>query len=260
MAEREPNDQDQPRVTPGPVSSEPGSELEPPARPSVPAGEEAGFTLLEVLIAVAIMAVVLTSMMGSQLDAMQATRYARDITAAALLAEYQIVELEWQSRKDGWVSADVELDGDFSDQGWDDMKWRCTVHFIELPEYNELIDSKQGADEAAGDDDNVVDAGDQAFGALGMVWPIVKTAIENSIRKVDCTISWQSGEITQEFEIQTFWTDPAALLNLPGAGGEFKDEDDDSGTQDPSSTGTGTGSGRPPSKGGPAGAMKMGGG
>lgn len=221
-------------------------------------GGEAGFTLLEVLIAVAILAVVLTSMMGSQINSMQATRYARDVTAAALLAEYQLVEIEFQSRKDGWVTSDVELEGDFSDQGYENMDWVCTIHFIELPEYNELLAAKEGADEASGDDDdNVVDAGDQAFGALGMVWPIVKQAIESSIRKVDCTVTWKQGkDIEQEFAIQTFWTDPSALLQLPSAGGEFTDEDDDSGEGEDGGSSAPGGPSAVPSAGGGRGGMQ----
>ncbi|PRQ08328.1 type IV pilus modification PilV family protein [Enhygromyxa salina] len=223
---------------------------------------QTGFTLLEVLIAVAILAVSLSSLMGSQMNSMAATRYARDITAVALLAEQQIVELEFFHRREGWVNSDVELEGDFGEQGYDDIAWACTIHFIELPEYNQLLESKEGADDMSGaSDDNNMDAGDQAFGALGMVWPMVKAAIENSIRKVDCTLTWNQGEIEQEFTIQTFWTDPNALQALSEAGGgEFSEEDDDSGTSEESgsSTGGAGGSGgggrgggmRPPSMGG----------
>jgi type II secretion system protein I len=240
-----------------------------------PGAAEAGFTLLEVLIAVAILAVSLSSLMGSQMNSMAATRYARDITAAALLAEHQIVELEFFHRQEGWVSSDVDYEGDFNEQGYPDMQWTCTVHFIELPEYNQLIEAKEGADEAAGEDgDNVMDAGDQAFGALGMVWPIVKAAIESSIRKVDCTVFWKNGTIDEEFTVQTFWTDPAALQQLPGAGGEFTDEDDNSGEDEgegeqggESGPGGGRGGGRGgggprPAVGGPGGtgSMNMGGG
>lgn len=240
------------------------------------AGGDSGFTLLEVLIAVAILAVSLSSLMGSQLNSMAATRYARDVTAVALLAEHQIIELEFFHRQEGWVSSDTDYEGDFSDQGYPDVKWMCTVHFIELPEYNQLLEAKEGADEAAGEDgDNVMTAGDQAFGALGMVWPLVKAAIENSIRKVDCTVSWKNGTIDEEFVIQTFWTDPAALQQLPGAGGEFTEEDDNSGEAEgeeggggsapggPGGGGGGGGRGGPrPAVGGPGGAggMNMGGG
>jgi hypothetical protein len=65
-----------------------------------------------------------------------------------------------------------------------------------------------------------------------MVWPIVKEAIENSIRKVDCTVSWKHGNIHEEFKVQTFWTDPVALTQLPQAGGEFTEQDDPSGSNE----------------------------
>jgi prepilin-type N-terminal cleavage/methylation domain-containing protein len=231
-------------------------------------GGAGGFTLLEVLIAVAILAISLSSLMGSQINSMAATRYARDISAIALLAEYQLVEIEFEHRKEGFVNSDVELDGDFSDHGYDDVEWACTIHFIELPEYNEMLAAKEGADEASGEgDDNVMDTGDQAFAGLGMVWVIVKQAIENSIRKVDCTITWQQGNIEQEFMLQTFWTNPQALQQLPGAGGEFTDADDPSGANEEGGAGgaggTSGGGMLPPSRGGstaPGGGMGMGGG
>lgn len=208
-----------------------------------------GFTLLEVLIALAILAISLSSLMVSQINAIAATRYARDITAAALLAEELIIELEFKHREEGWTSSDVEVEGDFSEFGYDEHEWSCTVHFIEMPEYNQIMEAKEGADDASGkDDDNMVDGGDQAFGALGMVWGMVKAAIENSIRKVDCSVTWNMGKVEQEFTIQTFWTDPQALQNLPQAGGEFSDEDDNSG-EDGGAAGSGGSGGSGPRPG-----------
>ena len=77
---------------------------------------ETGFTLLEVLIAVAILAVSLSSLMASQMNSMAATRYARDISSVALLAEQQIIELEFKHREEGWVNSDIEVEGDFGEQ------------------------------------------------------------------------------------------------------------------------------------------------
>lgn len=211
----------------------------------------AGFTLLEVLIAVAILAISMSSLMGSQINAMAATRYARDITAIALLAENQLIELEFRHRKEGWTNSDVEVDGDFSEHGYDHVDWQCTIHFIELPEYNQLLEAKEGADDISGaGDDNIMDTGDQAFAGLGLVWGLIKSAIENSIRKVDCTLTWQQGNIPQEFTIQTFWTDPAGLQQLPEAGGEFTDEDDPSGASEEGPGGSGGPSGGPSGGGG----------
>jgi hypothetical protein len=182
---------------------------------------------------------------------MNATRYARDITVVALLAEHQIIDLEFRHRRDGWVNSDFKIEGDFSDEGYPDIKFSCVVHFIEMPEYNELLAGKEELDEAQGkSDDNVLDAGDRAFGALGMVWSIVKNAIENSIRKADCTVTWMQGKIEQEYTIETFWTDPAGLLQMPQAGGEFTDDDDPSGAGDDGGDSTG---GRGGGRGGTAG-------
>jgi general secretion pathway protein I len=222
--------------------------------------KDGGFTLLEVLIAVAILAVSLTSLMGSQMSAMSATAYARDISAIALLAEQQLIEIEFKHRVDGWITSDQTYEGNFGDEGYDDVEWTCTVYYIELPEYSQLVDSKEGIDEASGKQkDNIMDSGEQAFAGLGMVWSIVKVAIESSIRKVDCTVKWQQGPIEDEFTVQTFWTDPGALQRLPGAGGEFTDADDNSGAnEEGGSTGGSTGGGGrggggatlPPSMGG----------
>ena len=50
-----------------------------------------GFTLLEVLVAVAILSLSLTSLLGSQMQAMRATDRARQLSAIAFLAEAQLI-------------------------------------------------------------------------------------------------------------------------------------------------------------------------
>lgn len=204
----------------------------------------AGFTLLEVLVAVAILAMSLTSLLSSQMAGLRATNKARMLSTVAFLAEYQLIEIEWQLKEEGgWGTDDRTFEGDFSDQGWPSVSYQCVVDLIEMPDYTQL----QAAADAADTDDggiggyDVQDAGETAFDTLGMVWPIVKSAIENSIRKSWCTVRWTlDGEIRKsqqddtlcgedEFQcmsVATFWTDPAALLNLPAAGGEVTEDDD----------------------------------
>jgi prepilin-type N-terminal cleavage/methylation domain-containing protein len=192
-----------------------------------------GFTLLEVLVAVAILSLSMASLLGSQIDSMRATRYAQGVTAAAFLAEYQLTEIEWQQNQYGWQTSDVDYDGDFADQGWPDIEYHCLVDFVELPDYTDMLDAKTDADREEGDDSLVMDAGDQAFGAIGMVWPIVKQAIEKSIRKATCTVRWQDGKLEHELTTQTFWTDPQKLAEIPALGGEATGESDPSGADEP---------------------------
>ncbi len=198
----------------------------------------AGFTLLEVLVAVAILSITLSSLLGSQIAAIRATDHARRLSSVAFLAESQLIEMEWQLQHDGWGTDDQSFEGDFSEEGWPDVEYVCVIDLIELPEYQELVQAKDAAESEGDEMSAYMDAGDQAFGALGMVWPIVKEAIEQSIRKAWCTVrwspdgtprrqsdEWECGESENAcLTISTFWTDPEKLKTLPQLGGEAGDE------------------------------------
>ncbi|HEY8375750.1 MAG TPA: prepilin-type N-terminal cleavage/methylation domain-containing protein [Nannocystis sp.] len=188
----------------------------------------AGFTLLEVMVAVAILALSLTSMLTTQMASLRATRYAQTITAVAFLADYQLIETEYIVKKEGgWVLEDKTYEGTFADLGWPDIKYHCLVDFLKLPEYTELRAAKDKSDRDNRGESSLYykSAGDQAFTALGMVWTPVKQAIERSIRKVKCTVKWKNGNLDEEYTVSTFWADPEQLKTLPGLGGEAKEGD-----------------------------------
>src|SRR5690606_2734268 len=73
----------------------------------------AGFTLLEVLVAVAILSLSLTSLLGSQMASLRATDQARQLSSVAFLAERQLVEIEYELKIDGWGNDDQTFEGDF---------------------------------------------------------------------------------------------------------------------------------------------------
>lgn len=199
-----------------------------PLRPQQQRYAAAGFTLLEVMVAVAILALSMTSLLTSQMESLYATRYAQQITAIAFLADYQLIETEYIVKKEGgWVLEDKFYEGTFAEQGYPDVKYKCIVDFLKLPEYTELRAAKDQSDRANRGESSLYykSAGDQAFTALGMVWPMVKQAIERSIRKTKCTLTWKDGDRQEEFIVNTFWADPEKLKTLPGLGGEAKEGD-----------------------------------
>jgi prepilin-type N-terminal cleavage/methylation domain-containing protein len=188
-----------------------------------------GFTLLEVMVAMAILAMSMTSLLASQTASIRATRYAQQVTAIAFLVEFQLIETEYVMRKEGgWILQDKIYEGNFALQGWPEIRHKCVVDFLEIPDYSKLRAAKDESDRAKQGESGLYykDASDKAFGALAMVWPMVKQAIERSIRKVNCTVYWKDGSIPNEFTISTFWADPEKLKTLPGLGGEAKEGDD----------------------------------
>lgn len=223
-----------------------------------------GLTLLEVMVAMAILAVSMTSLMTSQMQSIRATRYAQQVTSIAFLAEYQLIETEYVMRKEGgWILQDKNYEGNFAAIGWPDIRHKCIVDFLEIPDYNKLRAAKDETDKANQGESSVYykNAGDKAFGALAMVWPMIKLSIERSIRKVKCTVFWKDGSLQNEYSIYTFWADPEQLKTLPGLGGEAKegDDDEDPGANPGGGGAPGAGGTRPGGTAGPTGGPAMGG-
>ena len=225
--------------------------LTPSSRPRRGKTDSHGLTLLEVMVAMAILAVSMTSLMSSQMASIRATRYAQQVTSIAFLAEFQLIEVEYTMRKEGgWILQDKIYENTFAAQGWPDVRYKCIVDFLEIPDYSKLRAAKDETDKASQGESSVYykNAGDKAFNALGMVWPMIKQAIERSIRKVKCTVFWKDGSLQNEYSIFTFWADPEKLKTLPGLGGEAK-EDDEADAQGGKPGGGAGGSGGAPASG-----------
>ena len=70
-----------------------------------------GFTLLEVLVAVAILGLSLTAIMSAQYSAVVGVSHARNMSAAVGLARCKMSEVEQQLREEGFQELDTSDDG-----------------------------------------------------------------------------------------------------------------------------------------------------
>ena len=91
---------------------------------------DGGFTLLEVMVAMSIIAIALTAVLGSQSQSVSLASEAKFSTTAALLAQNKMAETEWGNRLD--LSSDS---GDFGDD-FPDYNWEVNVEDVsmDLPE------------------------------------------------------------------------------------------------------------------------------
>ncbi|MFT3921144.1 MAG: prepilin-type N-terminal cleavage/methylation domain-containing protein [Myxococcales bacterium] len=99
---------------------------------------QAGFTLMEVMIAVIIMAIGLSSLFASEAGAIRIAQRARTTTIASLLARCKMGEIEEKLGKEGWPGSALD-DRDECCDGAEHKGFRCEwkVERIVLPESSE---------------------------------------------------------------------------------------------------------------------------
>jgi general secretion pathway protein I len=105
-----------------------------------------GFTLLEIMIAVAILAGALTVLVHAQATAVLMTTETEKLLIATMLAKEKMAEVQLLMESEGFGEQDIEEDGDFDDFGdmegldlnldvddeYEGFQWAYTVRQIEL--------------------------------------------------------------------------------------------------------------------------------
>lgn len=85
------------------------------------------FTLLEVVVAMAILGVSLLAILDINSTAIAAHIYARKLTVATILARSKMTDIEQKLYDEPLPADDDEDAGDFSQEGWPSYKWRAKV-------------------------------------------------------------------------------------------------------------------------------------
>jgi general secretion pathway protein I len=205
-----------------------------------------GFSLLEVMVAMAILAVALVVLVGITTQNVRATQHARQVTVATFLSRAKMSDVEDQILQEGFVDNDETEEGDFAEQGKAEFRWKTLIEKVELP-----TDITQQTQEAV-QDQTQQQSGNPLMAMAGLMGGFMTTLIEpirvglqESVRRVTVRVAWdEPGRAEQSFEVVTFMTDPAKLdmaMQAVGqpAGGAQGTPSGQTGT-----TGT-TGTGRP---------------
>jgi prepilin-type N-terminal cleavage/methylation domain-containing protein len=104
-----------------------------------------GFTLLEVLVSLAILALALGAIAGINANSFEASNYARFVSVATLLGRSKMIDIEEELRKDGLGESEKELSGDFSSEGYPSISWSAVARPVEI-DLNQMIGGLLGGD------------------------------------------------------------------------------------------------------------------
>lgn len=189
-----------------------------PKRPLMPANQrEMGFTIMEVMVAIMILAVSVVSIFGAQFAAVATTEFAKHSTQAIQLAKCRMSEIELEVQvENGFEEADVETTGDCCEllEGESELdEFTCSweIKTIELPDLSTMM-TGGGPDGGGGflGDFGMDDTGD-GFGAMGMASafaPMLSDMLRQAIRRVTVTVEWNQGSKKKEFVLSQYLTHP----------------------------------------------------
>ena len=212
-----------------------------------------GFSLLEVLVAMAILVVALAALLGHQGVGIQMADFSNRLSQATMLAQGKMLDVEYTLLTDSMDALDDCEDGDFREEGFRKFEWKACAYKLEMSDGAGDALAQQvmgmlagfqlpGAAAGAGDYPMAAVGGgglgasvQMAMGAL----PTFLQLLEDKIRKVRVEVTWKDAVGDRSIVLERFVTtlgedrtgnvpkdgeaapDPSELLNqavqnLPG--------------------------------------------
>ncbi|MGE4233796.1 MAG: prepilin-type N-terminal cleavage/methylation domain-containing protein [Bacteriovoracia bacterium] len=159
-----------------------------------------GFTLLEVMIAITIMAIAFAAILSSQSGSINLTKKSKDLNVASWLAKNLMVESEHLFEGKQFSELPKEESKAFG-APFNNYKWKREVREIKFPDFTPPQKEGEGLPEP-----------------VRLLGKSVSKYLENSIRELVVTISWErptpKGPAIQELVLTTYLIDLSKEFNF----------------------------------------------
>jgi len=241
-----------------------------------------GFTLLEVMIALALLGLGLTVLVKSAANSIFNTQQAHMMGVVTDLARAKMYDLEEKLLKDGFSdTVQEEEDQAFADEGWPLIHYSYKIEIVELPSWDDLQKIASGRGSGAAGSGSGAGSGSDAgggggfgdsalggmmaqFGGLGGSssgkgsgdisaaggasfvqgqYTMFQQILKSSLRKVSLTLKWQVMGSDRDMKVVQFLTDAAGMDKVINGMGS-QDLDDANAAKAGSGSGSGKGSGK----------------
>jgi type II secretion system protein I len=169
------------------------------------AADNAGFTLLEVIIALAIMVIAFAAILSVESSSINASARAHQMNIVAMLAKDQMVETESGFLGKTFDEVKKEDHGAFPEP-YQDYSWNTSVKEIEFPALNINALGGGGSGDQSGNSSNGGDQG-QNEEMVETVSKLITQYLSQAVREVTVTINLKKGGGEQHFSVTTYWVD-----------------------------------------------------
>lgn len=170
------------------------------------------FSLLEVMVAMAILSVGIVSLLQVQSRSAQLAMEARELTVATMLARSKLYDCQHDLLRKGFSIGDYDEDGNFDDDGYPKYYWECHAYAPDMPTGDGVGDMGGAASMLGGGATNGSSAAAPPGSEMGMqmLAPVVQqlaTVMKDSIRELVVIVRWGEGEDRQELRVATHLID-----------------------------------------------------
>ena len=162
--------------------------------------QESGFTLIEVMIAVGILAIGIGAILVAENNSLDVTIRAKRMTTVATLAKNTLIDAERELQGKTFDETKTESAGKF-DAPYNEYSWERKIKEITFP--NVMNPAASGGAEGAAkkEDSGVVDPN------IERVVKIATNYLSKSSRELTVTIKWTEKGEKQSFSVSQYWVD-----------------------------------------------------
>lgn len=174
---------------------------------------DGGFSMIEVLAAMLILAIVCVAYSGNQVGSIQLVKTTRFRETAIMLAAQKMADIDFQVQTKGIEIIKDADKGEFDQEKFPTYEWTSQKIQIPPPDFSALMAVGSGEDSGEIGED---DAQQQTSGSFEGPMKMITDAWGKSIFEVKVAINWKEGENEKSYDLVTHYITSNATQQIQG--------------------------------------------